>query len=95
MTINTTPAIPDAQKKLGAEKVGYMVMPTFGTGSMAGIPITDTQGFGIPTEATDKANAAAFLEFMHSEERVNAMWELSRRFRPTRSSTRARSTTRS
>jgi raffinose/stachyose/melibiose transport system substrate-binding protein len=77
MCFNTTPAIPNSQKQLGAEKVGYMVMPTFGTGSMAGIPITDTQGFGIPSKAADKANAAAFLEFMHSDERVNAMWELS------------------
>ena len=74
MCFNTTPAIPNSQKQLGAEKVGYMVMPTFGTGVMAGTPITDTQGFGIPSKAADKANAAAFLEFMHSDERVNAMW---------------------
>ena len=77
MCFNTTPAIPNSQKQLGNEKVGYMVMPTFGQGSMAGTPITDTQGFGIPAKAKDKQNAAAFLEFIHSQERVQAMWDLS------------------
>ena len=53
-------------------------MPTYGTGSMAGIPITDTQGFCIPTDAKNPASAAAFLEYMQSPERVNAMWTTSR-----------------
>ena len=53
-------------------------MPVYGTGAMAGIPITDTQGFGIPTDAKDPASAAALLEYMHSQERVNAMWTESR-----------------
>lgn len=77
MTINTTAALPAAQEVLG-ESLGYMIMPTYGTGGMAGIPITDTQGFAIPTDAKDPANAAAFLEFMHSQDRVNAMWTTSR-----------------
>jgi raffinose/stachyose/melibiose transport system substrate-binding protein len=78
MTINTTAALPAAEETLGADNLGYMIFPTFGTGSMAGIPITDTQGFCIPTDANDAQGAAAFLEFMHSEERVNAMWTTSR-----------------
>ena len=57
MTINTTAALPAAQETLG-DRLGYMVMPTFGTGWMAGIPITDTQGFGIPTKAKDPQGAA-------------------------------------
>lgn len=77
MTINTTAALPAAQTALG-DKLGYFVMPTFGTGALAGIPITDTQGFGIPTKAKDQASAAKLIEFMHSEERVNAMWSLSK-----------------
>ena len=77
MTINTTAALPAAQEILG-DRLGYMVFPTFGTGSMAGIPITDTQGFCIPAKAADPQGAAAFLEFMHSEDRVNAMWTTSR-----------------
>ena len=51
MCFNTTPALPNSQKQLGAKNVGFMVMPRFGNGKMAGIPITDTQGFGIPTKA--------------------------------------------
>jgi raffinose/stachyose/melibiose transport system substrate-binding protein len=78
MCFNTTPAIPNSQKQLGADNLGYMVMPTFGTGSMAGKPITDTQGFGIPDKAADKETAAAFLEYIHSEERVKAMWTTSK-----------------
>ena len=77
MTINTTAALPAAQEILG-ENVGYMLLPTFGTGAMAGKPITDTQGFCIPADAKDPQGAAAFLEYMHSEERVNAMWTTSR-----------------
>jgi ABC-type glycerol-3-phosphate transport system substrate-binding protein len=78
MCFNTTPAIPNSQSKLGAKNVGYFVMPKFGKGKMAGIPITDTQGFGIPTKGHDHADAAKFLEFMHSKERVQAMWTLSK-----------------
>jgi multiple sugar transport system substrate-binding protein len=77
MTINTTAALPAAQEALG-DKLGYMVMPTYGTGAMAGIPITDTQGFCIPAKAKDPQAAAALLEFMHSQDRVNAMWTTSR-----------------
>ena len=77
MTLNTTAALPNAQTVLG-EKLGYMVMPVYGTGSMAGIPITDTQGFCIPAEAKNPASAAAFLEYMQSPDRVNAMWTTSK-----------------
>ena len=68
MCINTTPAIPNSQQQLGVEKVGLMVMPVFGKGKMAGIPITDTQGFGIPAKAADP----------HSPDRVQAMWTISK-----------------
>ncbi|MBI1880382.1 MAG: extracellular solute-binding protein [Chloroflexi bacterium] len=78
MCLNTTPAIPNSQQQLGVEKVGYMVMPVFGKGKMAGIPVLDTQGFGIPAKAADQANAAKFLEFIHSPDRVQAMWTLSK-----------------
>jgi len=78
MCFNTTPAIPNSQKQLGAAKVGYFVMPKFGKGKLAGIPITDTQGFGIPTKGKNHDAAAKLLEFMHSKERVQAMWKLSK-----------------
>ena len=54
-----------------------MMLPTFGTGAMAGMPIADTQGFGIPTKAKDPDTAAKFIDFMHSPERVQAMWTMS------------------
>jgi len=78
MCFNTTPAIPNSQKQIGTKNLGYMVMPRFGHGKMAGIPVTDTQGFGIPTKGGDHADAAKFLAFMHSKERVQAMWTLSK-----------------
>ena len=90
MCFNTTPALPNSQSKLGADNVGYMVMPTFGTGSMAGIPILDTQGFGIPTKAKDPQSAAAFIDFMHTPgEPAGDVDDLASRCRPTRGSTPA------
>ena len=77
MAINTTPALPNAQKKLGADNVGYFVMPDVRHGLDGGDPDPDTQGFGIPAKANDQDVAAKFLEFMHSPERVHAMWTLS------------------
>jgi multiple sugar transport system substrate-binding protein len=78
MCFNTTPAIPNSQKQLGAKNVGYFVMPKFGNGKMAGIPVTDTQGFGIPTKGNDHETAAKLLAFMHSKERIQAMWTMSK-----------------
>jgi len=78
MCFNTTPAIPNSQKQLGVKNVGYFVMPKFGTGKMAGIPILDTQGFGIPTKGSDHETAAKLLAFMQSKERTQAMWTTSK-----------------
>jgi raffinose/stachyose/melibiose transport system substrate-binding protein len=74
MCLNTTAALPASQRNLGREKVGYFVLPVFGKGKLAGIPISDTQGFGIPAKAADRTNAARFLEFMHAPEQTQAMW---------------------
>jgi len=74
MSFNTTPSLPNSQQQLGADKVGFMVMPAFGTGKLSGAPILDTQGFGIPARSANKVGAAALLEFMHTPERVQAMW---------------------
>jgi raffinose/stachyose/melibiose transport system substrate-binding protein len=75
--MSITASLPHAQSQLGADSVGFMVMPVFGQGKMAGQPIIDKQGFGIPTRAADPATAARFMEFMHSKERLQAMWTLS------------------
>jgi raffinose/stachyose/melibiose transport system substrate-binding protein len=78
MCFNTGPALPNSQKKLGADKVGFMIMPVFGDGSLAGKPISDSQGFGIPVKGKNHEQAAKFLEFMHSQDRVDAMWSISK-----------------
>jgi len=75
MTQIVGPLVPNAQAQLGAENVGAMVFPVFGTGKMAGRPIFDTQGVGISSQSPNKALAADFLMFMHSDERVKALWD--------------------
>jgi raffinose/stachyose/melibiose transport system substrate-binding protein len=77
MALNNTPALPDSQKKLGKDVVGFMKLPTFGKGKMAPYAVVDTQGFGIPAKAKDPATAAKFIDFMHSPERLKAYWTLS------------------
>ena len=51
-----------------------------GEGALAGVPITDSQGFGIPSAATNKELGAAFLEFTQTPERMNRFWEMHRYF---------------
>jgi raffinose/stachyose/melibiose transport system substrate-binding protein len=75
MTLIAGPLVPDMQSKLGAENVGVMVFPVWGQGAMAGRPIRDTQGLGISSQSDYKEEAADFLQFLHSEERVNALWD--------------------
>lgn len=75
--LNITAGLPHAQSQLGVGNVGFMVMPVFGQGKLAGQPVIDKQGFGIPARAADPSTAAQFLEFMHSKERLQAMWTLS------------------
>jgi ABC-type glycerol-3-phosphate transport system substrate-binding protein len=78
MALNNTPALPDSMKQLGKDAVGFMVFPVFGKGKMAGQPIVDTQGFGIPKKAADPQSAAKFIDFMHSPERLQAYWTASK-----------------
>jgi ABC-type glycerol-3-phosphate transport system substrate-binding protein len=77
MSLYVTPSLANAQKRLGADKVGFMGMPVFGTGRLAGVPILYSHGFGIPSGARDQRNAARFIEYMHTKERLQAMWLLS------------------
>ncbi len=75
MTQIVGPLVPNAQEQLGAENVGVMTFPVFGSGAMAGRPIFDTQGLGISAQSANKEVAADFLTFLHSDERVNAIWD--------------------
>jgi len=74
-TMLVTPLISSQTTALGgSEKAGAMVIPSFGTGAMAGKPIADCQGFGISSQSEHKEVAADFLRFMHTKERVEAIW---------------------
>jgi ABC-type glycerol-3-phosphate transport system substrate-binding protein len=74
ITQNVSPGLTANQQALGDDVVGFMVMPVFGTGAMAGIPIVDTQGFGIAAKSDNQEAAAALLAFMHDPDRVNAVY---------------------
>ena len=87
MALNNSPALLDSQKQLGKDNVGFMKLPTFGTGAMAPFPVVDTQGFGIPSKAEDPQTAAKFIDFMHSPERLEAYWTTSRQLPADRAST--------
>jgi raffinose/stachyose/melibiose transport system substrate-binding protein len=63
-----------ADSKATGGKIGYMTMPVFGTGKLAGVPVVDVQGLGISTNAEDPAAAAAFLEFLQSPDQLKAFW---------------------
>jgi ABC-type glycerol-3-phosphate transport system substrate-binding protein len=63
-----------ADSKATGGKIGYMTMPVFGKGKLAGVPVVDVQGLGISTNAEDPAAAAAFLEFLQSPEQLKAFW---------------------
>lgn len=64
-----------ADSKATGGKIGYMVMPVFGKGKLAGVPLVDMQGLGISSNAEDPAAAAAFLEYLNSPERLKAFWD--------------------
>ncbi len=64
-----------ADSKATDGRIGCMVMPVYGTGAMAGIPILDVQGIGISTDSEAPEAAAAFLEYLHTPERLQAFWD--------------------
>ncbi len=63
-----------ADSKATGGKIGYMTMPLFGKGKLAGVPVVDVQGLGISTNAEDPAAAAAFLEFLQSPDQLKAFF---------------------
>ena len=75
MTQIVGPLVPAQQALVGAENVGVMTFPVFGTGAMAGKPIFDNQGIGISSQSDNKEVAADFLTFLHTPDRVSAIWD--------------------
>jgi ABC-type glycerol-3-phosphate transport system substrate-binding protein len=53
-------------------RIGSMVMPVFGSGRLAGMPVVDTQGLGIAEGSAAPEAAAAFLEYLNTPERLEA-----------------------
>ncbi|MCX7304416.1 MAG: extracellular solute-binding protein [Hyphomicrobiales bacterium] len=64
-----------ADSKTMKGRIGIMPMPVYGKGKLAGKPIFDSQGLGIPAKAKDPQGAAAFLEYLNSPERLKAFHE--------------------
>ncbi len=75
ITLDVSTLLPASQKQLGDDGVDYMVLPVFGQGQMAGTPLLDAQGFGIPSDAENKEAAVRWLELALSQERVDALYE--------------------
>ena len=64
-----------ADSKATGGRIGCMVMPVYGKGRMAGQPIFDVQGLGISRDSEHPEAAAAFLEYLHTPERLRAFWD--------------------
>jgi hypothetical protein len=58
------------------DRVGVMIAPIYGDGALAGKPIVDSQGWGIPSAGQHKDLAAELLIYMQTPERLNAFWEM-------------------
>ena len=65
-----------ADSKTSNGRIGTMVMPVYGKGKLAGKPILDSQGLGISAKSPNQKAAAAFLEYLHSPERLKVFHEL-------------------
>jgi ABC-type glycerol-3-phosphate transport system substrate-binding protein len=64
-----------ADSKATGDRIAAMVMPVYGSGKLAGKPVMDCQGLGLPSNTADPKAAAAFLEFLQSPDRLKAMHE--------------------
>jgi raffinose/stachyose/melibiose transport system substrate-binding protein len=89
MSLGTDGIVRQWQQDLGAEKVGVMKMPRFGDGALAeGFNATQSISHFICKWSKNKEEAAAFLRFMHTPERIDRWYKLTgvgvadRRFDP-------------
>lgn len=61
-------------KDLGWDNIGVMRVPTYGKGKLAGAYVVTAQGWGITSWSKHPREAADFLRFMHTPERLNAWY---------------------
>ena len=77
MSLGTDGIVGQWQKDLGAEKVGVMKMPRFADGALSqGFNATQSISHFICKWSKNKEEAAAFLRFMHTPERIKRWYEL-------------------
>ncbi len=62
-------------KDLGWDNMGVMMVPKYGDGKLADTYVTTAQGWGITSWTKHPKEAADFLQFMHTPERVNAWYK--------------------
>ena len=65
-----------ADSKATNGRIGTMVMPVYGKGKLAGKPIFDSQGLGIPAGTANAEAAAKFLEFLQAPEQLQALHDM-------------------
>jgi multiple sugar transport system substrate-binding protein len=75
-TTQVVGSIPASHIPKLKDRIGLMVMPIYGKGKLAGVPVNDMQGWGIPSEAKHKKESAEIITYMQDPERVNAFWEM-------------------
>lgn len=61
-------------KDIGADNIGIMNVPTYGSGKMADTVTVTAQGYGITSWSKNKEEAAQFIMFMHTKERLEAWY---------------------
>ena len=62
-----------ADSKASGGRIGAFVMPSWSATKLAGNPILDAQGLGIPAGAKDPEAAVRFPEYLPSPERLQAL----------------------
>lgn len=65
---------PSWIEQIGEDKIGITGIPVFGSGKMADTITVTAQGLGITSWSKHKQEAADFIQFMHTQDRLNAWY---------------------
>ena len=75
MTISAGTEVGNFVKKVGVDKVGVMAMPAYGDGIGAGKLGSTSQTLGISSWSPHKQEAADFIMYLHTPERLAAFYK--------------------
>ncbi len=75
MTISAGTEVGNFVKQVGADKVGVMAMPAYGDGIGAGKLGSTSQTLGISSWSPHKQEAADFIMYLHTPERLAAFYK--------------------